>query len=196
MLDRELLDRLGNSARVSWKSPLEHDSFAEYRDHGFLRAIDHEVLSPELAEFWPSRGPQWDALACTDRGDVLLVEAKAHIAELCSPPSQASPRSLEKIEMALQETADYLGSTRPSCWSTSFYQLTNRFAHLYFLRKHRVRAWLVLVNFVGDDDVSGPQSAAEWRAAYQVAFHVLGLPTRHKLARYVVEIYPDVRQLR
>jgi len=196
ILAPEILRQIPRATRLSWKSPLEGDSVAEYRDAGFLERIGQGSLSTELASFWPARGPQWDALACTDSGDVLLVEAKAHIGELCSPPSQAGPQSLEKIEAALQETASYLGATNPQCWSTLFYQLTNRLAHLYFLRKHGVSAWLILVNFIGDDDMRGPQSAAEWKAAYQVVLHVLGLSARHKLAPYIFEVYPSVIVLR
>ena len=43
------------------------------------------------------------ALARTDREDILLVEAKAHIGEVCSPPSQASDASRQQIEAALKE---------------------------------------------------------------------------------------------
>jgi hypothetical protein len=50
----------------------------------------------------------------------------------------------------------------------------------------------VLANFVGDEDVRGPSSAAQWEAAYRVVWHVLGVPRQHKLSRYVIEIYPHV----
>jgi hypothetical protein len=53
----------------------------------------------------------------------------------------------------------------------------------------------VLVNFVGDGDVKGPSSEAEWDAAYRVVWHVLGIPKRHKLSRYMIEIYPSIESL-
>jgi hypothetical protein len=40
--------------------------------------------------------------------------------------------------------------------------------------------------------MNGPQSEAEWKAAYQVVWHVLGLSTRHKLAKYIIELFPSV----
>ena len=80
-------------------------------------------------------------------------------------------------------------------WTDAFYQLANRLAHLYFLRKHKRKAWLVLVNFVGDGEMQGPASAAEWRAAYKVAWHVLGIPDQNPLQRYIVHIYPDVADM-
>jgi hypothetical protein len=150
----------------------------------------------QLAAFWPARGPQWDALATTDRGDVLLVEAKAHIAELCSPPSQAGAVSREKIETALRATAKHLNARWPDRWIDCFYQLTNRLAHLYFLRKHGVSAWLVLVNFLGDEEVSGPATVAEWEAAYEVVLHVLGLTGSHPFSRQIIHAYPDVSSIK
>jgi hypothetical protein len=36
--------------------------------------------------------------------------------------------------------------------------------------------WLVLINFIGDEDIKGPSSAEEWKAAYRIVWHVMGLP--------------------
>src|SRR5688572_174877 len=63
---------------IEWRSPLRDDAWAEYRDDTFLEKIGHKDLAPALGQFWPARGPQWDALAVAD-DEVLLVEAKAHI---------------------------------------------------------------------------------------------------------------------
>jgi hypothetical protein len=65
------------------------------------------------------------------------------------------------IEKALNEITSYVRAKPRAPWSGTFYQLANRLAHLYFLRKHGFKAWLVLVNFVGDDDMSGPKSEQE-----------------------------------
>jgi hypothetical protein len=194
-LDSLLLPPLGGATKISWKSPLASDEFAEYRDSTFLNRIEADVLAGELTKFWPARGPQWDALAVSDRGDRLLVEAKAHIEELCSPASQAAGTSREMIEAALSQTAQYLGANQHAAWTTLFYQMANRLAHLYFLRKQGLNAWLVLINFVGDKEMFGPTSPAEWKAAYQIVWFVLGLPKSHKLSRYVIEIYPDIEVL-
>ncbi len=64
-----------------------------------------------------------------------------------------------------------------------------------FLREHKVNASLVLLNFLGDAEMGGPQSAAEWESAYAVAWHVLGLPRNHKLSRRFLHVYLDVRSL-
>jgi hypothetical protein len=109
-LDSLLLQALGRATKIHWKSPLVSDEFAEYRDSAFLNRIEADALAGELTRFWPARGPQWDALAVSDNGDRLLVEAKAHIGELCSPVSKAGDTSREMIEAALSETAIYLSA--------------------------------------------------------------------------------------
>lgn len=192
-LDQPILAKLRGATRIEWRSPLEDDGFAEYRDGEFLDRIGLGNLRPALKEFWPERGPQWDALGVTDRGDVLLVEAKAHVAEMCSPGTAAGPESRERINHALVGCADGLGA-RPSraAWTDHFYQLANRIAHLHFLRERDVPAYLVLVNFLNDPDMKGPTTPEAWEAAYEVAFHVMGLPKRHPMAQYMFEVFPDV----
>jgi hypothetical protein len=191
-LDGLILPRLAGAVGLTWVSPLRSDDYAEYRDAYFLEQVGVGHLSPALSAFWPGRGPQWDALARSDAQDILLVEAKAHVDELCSSPTDASEESRKKIEAALADTAAYLGAKPRAPWSQLFYQLANRLAHLHFLRKNECKAWLVLVNFVGDDKMKGPASAAEWEVAYQVAWHVLGVGKRHPLSKYIIHIYPDV----
>jgi hypothetical protein len=181
--------------KIEWLSPLSGDDFAEYRDGDFLRLIGCENLISELASFWPKRGPQWDALGRTDRGEILIVEAKAHISELFSPPSAARPESRAKIDAALQKTATFLNSKSPSSWGVHFYQLTNRLAHLMFLREHKVNARLVFLSFIGDDEMKGPKSREQWEAAYAEAAKVLGLQNSHELSEHITHAYVDVRSL-
>lgn len=197
LLDALILPRLGGATVIEWLSPLVGDDFAEYRDAAFLQRLGLSELTPALDEFWPRRGPQWDALARSDRGDILLVEAKAHVRELCSPPTQASGASRARIEEAFAETWAALGLTPEplAAWTDLFYQFANRLAHLHFLRQHGQPAWLVLVNFIGDEDMGGPATAAEWEAAHAVVRHVMGLPARHPLSPFVLHIHPHVGEL-
>lgn len=78
-------------------------------------------------------------------------------------------------------------------WTGTFYQLANRLAHLYFFRKHGIKAWLVLINFVCDEDMGGPKTEDEWNGAYEVVWHILGVPKQNKLSPYVIEIYPPIK---
>ncbi|HUV32749.1 MAG TPA: hypothetical protein VMW31_04185 [Devosiaceae bacterium] len=177
---------------IDWRSALRTDNFAEYRDGAALHVLGLSGLAPDLSEFWPRRGPQWDALGVSSTGAIVLVEAKAHVAEMLSPPTQAGQKSRARIEAALAETADGLGARPLAPWSDAFYQLANRLAMLWFLTQRGVDARLILVNFVGDAEMGGPATPAEWRAAMQVAMHVMGLPARHALHPQVISVYPDV----
>lgn len=193
-LEEPILARLTGATGIEWKSPLESDDFAEYRDGDFLKLVGLSNLQPTLREFWPDRGPQWDALGVSDQGDVLLVEAKAHVYEMCSPGTGASELSRKKISASLGVCADRLGAkSNRAQWTDFFYQLANRLAHLQFLRDNGVPAYLVLVNFLNDADMKGPASPEAWEAAYEVAYHVMGLSKRHALSRFVIDVFPDVR---
>lgn len=178
-----------SASEIQWLSPLADDAFAEYRDEAFLDRIGHPELMSSLREFWPARGPQWDALGRTEKGDILLVEAKAHIPELCSSATQAGAESLARIESALADLATRLDADpNRAPWTSKFYQLANRLAHLDFLRRHNVRGWLVLVNFVGDAEMNGPASAEAWIAAYHVANYAMGLGHSHLLTDFVLHV--------
>ena len=175
---------------IRWVSPLAEDGFAEYRDRAFLDRIGSAELAPRLAEFWPARGPQWDALGLTRNGSVL-VEAKAHLDEMLSPACMAGPQSRARISKAFGETRAAIGAVGGADWTVCFYQLANRLAHLHFLRRNHVNAHLLLVGFVGDEEMNGPRHAAEWIAAYRVAEYTMGLPRRHALSAYLHHVHPD-----
>jgi len=179
---------------INWVSPLADDEFAEYRDSSFLARLGLSHLNQDLAAFWPSRGPQWDALGIAGQS-VVLVEAKAHLNEFFSPPCAAGDTTRPKIEAALRTAKIALGVEPATDWTTRFYQYTNRLAHLNFLRCQGVDAHLVFVSFLHDVDMGGPSSAAEWDAAFRTADHVLGLGKRHALSPYIHHVHPDVRPL-
>ena len=179
----------------SWKSPLAVEDYAEYRDDDFIAVLGLDVKQICLGNFWPKRGPQWDALGTASNNAVFLVEAKANIPELVSPSSQAGVKSKVIIEKALEEAKTYLGLQNEIAWSGKFYQYTNRIAHLYFLRKKGVDAYLINIYFVGDKSVNGPETVDEWKAALQVMYTYLGLK-RHKLNKYMADIFINYVELR
>lgn len=192
-LEQPVLNMLPSARSIRWQSPLLTDCYAEYRDGAFLDRIGLSDHKQALAEFWPAGGPQWDALGVTDQGQVLLVEAKAHIAEMCSSGTAAGPESRAKIAERLNACAGALGASRHRApWTDHFYQLANRYAHLHFLRGRGVNAYLVFVNFLNDRDMGGPSVEEAWNAAYEVAHRVMGLGTRHRLSPFIVEVFPDV----
>ena len=88
--DPLVLDAAIGVGPIKWLSPLSSDDFAEYRDKAFLDRLGITLHRRPLDSFWPSRGPQWDALGRADSGECVLVEAKAHVAEVFSPKTRAS----------------------------------------------------------------------------------------------------------
>lgn len=178
---------------IEWFSPLESDEYAEYRDAEFLSLLGVQLEKRSLESFWPTRGPQWDGLAITEDGKVLLVEAKANIPEVISPGTGARAASLGLIEKSLGETKAYLGVDNNIHWVGKLYQYTNRLAHLYLLRVlNGIEAYMVFIYFTGAKDVNGPETEVEWKAALTVVKGVLGLGSRHKLSRFILDVFVKV----
>jgi hypothetical protein len=186
---------LQSGEQIEWVSPLSKDEYAEYRDSTFLKKIGVTLSNRSLESFWPKRGPQWDALAKTNKGKVILVEAKAHIDEIISPPTQASAKSRAKIKASIDETKAYLGVEAGVDWLSTFYQYTNRLAHLYLLRElNGIDCYLVFLCFVNDPEMNGPQTDREWQGALKVINAALGLK-RHKLLNYMHDVFIDVKNI-
>lgn len=180
---------------ILWVSPLRSDEFAEYRDAAFLQRMGVGHVSSALADFWPKRGPQWDALGTTPDGGVVIVEAKAHLAEFRSPSSQAGPESKKVIDRSLKWTRRCLGVDSGGDWSQSYYQYANRIAHLCWLRDQGISAHLLFVSFINDSEMGGPADASDWHGAFTEADKILGLPKQHRLSNFVHHVFPDVAEL-
>jgi hypothetical protein len=183
--------QLPPSDTIQWRSPLAPDDYAEYRDESFLRLLGLERLDAELASFWPKQGPQWDGLAQTSDGKVLLIEAKAHIPELVSTCA-AGIESRVLIEQSLEKAKRHYGAREAADWTTGFYQYANRLAHLQFLTEHGVDAHLIFVYFLNDPDM-GRASLAEWAKALDDCHDRLGLVREHSIPR-VHSIYANVAE--
>ena len=180
---------------IIWVSPLKSDDYAEYRDDDFLEKVGLDPAEIKLKEFWPTKGPQWDALAKTSSGKVILVEAKANIPEIVSPATAAGEVSKKLIDQSLAETKAFLNIKNEIDWSGKFYQYTNRLAHLYFLREKRKKSvYLVNIYFIGDASVSGPNTQDEWAGTLKVLYSYLGL-SRHKLSKYMADVFVDFKSL-
>lgn len=191
---KEEIPRLSDS-KIKWKSPLRDDGHAEYTDDDFIEQIGLTPANINLEKFWPKRGANWDGLATTDKGEIILVEAKANIAELVSSPSGAGEKSMKLINKSLQETKVYLNKTNEIDWTGKFYQYTNRVAHLYFLReKCKQKAYLVNIYFIGDETVNGPSTKEKWEGAIEVMNRYLGLNS-HLLKKYMADVFVDVNEL-
>lgn len=195
ILNAEIRSQVGLSddAQIEWLSPLKDDDYAEYRDSAFIERLGIDLHKYNLSDFWPRGGPQWDGLGRTPDGSVFLIEAKAHISEVISHMAASSPTSKKKILASLQETEDFLNVKFTNDWSSPFYQYANRIAHLYFLRVlNEVPAYLIFVNFLSDDIMGGPKTQEEWYGAIRLIQSYLGIG-RNKLARFIINVFSDVR---
>lgn len=190
-----ILAALPPGRRIKWLSPLVDDDYAEYRDGSFLVRLGLPHLSGALDKFWPRRGAVWDGLACTDHGEVLLVEAKAHIGEFCSGSCQAeATASIAQIKQSLAWTANAIGASDlfETVGFHAFYQYANRLAHVAWLKDQGVEAYLVLVGFVHDGSMPGTTTHEAWEAAYKVADQALGIPRKHPLSASIIHVNPSV----
>jgi len=167
---------LGN---INWLSPLKSDDFAEYRDKAFLDLLGIRLKKRPLSDFWPSRGPQWDALGMSEAGEAILVEAKAHVPEMFSPPTQASPESLKLIVKSLAETASAFHTQSGLDWFHRFYQYANRLAHAFLLKElNDIPTRLLFIYFTGDSEMNGPETVPQWQIAIEELHEALGIKGR------------------
>ena len=192
--------RLTLSDTTNWVSPLETDEYAEYRDGDFLDklGIDSAALKTPLRDFWPALGPVWDGLGKNTRGDLLLVEAKAHFPEMASKSSATAPASVAKIDHALQQTKAVFAPHSQADWAAQHYQWANRLAHLYWLRElNGLPAYMVFVYFCGDTEMNGPETRQEWKAAIAVRDALMGVDQDkpNPLSPFVLDIFVEVSDL-
>ncbi len=188
---------MSDAVDIEWLSPVRSERFVEYRDGATFAKCGVELTKRQLADFWPQRGPMWDGLARTSQGDILLVEAKAHIPEIVSPRSRATEpargriaESMRQVQLAVApKSVDWVD------WTSTFYQYANRVAHLYFLREENgVRAHLINVYFINATDVNGPTDRAEWQGAIKVVECYLGLG-RTRLSKFMHKVFVDASPL-
>jgi hypothetical protein len=187
---------LPDGVTIDWVSPRQADDFREYRDGAALRRLGIPPLEVRpLSDFWPARGPVWDGLARTSDDRFLFVEAKAHIPELASPETRATPDSMTLIVKSLDEARRHYAPKAKADWSRTFYQYANRLAHHYLFRHvNGLPAHLLFVNFLNADDVRGPTKEAEWHGAIRLLHAALGLGESFDL--HVHDVFVDVNDLR
>lgn len=196
VLSNTLIDAIGvdKEQPVEWLSPKADDDYSEYRDQDFLDLLGIKLSKTSLNDFWPKRGPQWDALGRIEDKAYFLVEAKAHVSEIISSSQAKSAKSKALINNSLDETRKYLKLNPNIDLSKGFYQYSNRLAHLYLLRKlNNIPAYLIFVYFT-NDHTHVPTTRDEWKGALQLMYVILGTH-KHKLSKYVIDVFIDVEDL-
>jgi hypothetical protein len=179
--------------KITWLSPLKNDDYAEYRDEAALNLLGVSFDTLQKTAFWTDMGPQWDGIARTSE-KTFLIEAKSHISELISSMKAKDPASIAIIKNSLEKTKEQLGSKSDFDWTKTFYQYANRLAHVNFLRKLYLPAYLVCVYFVNDSEMKGPTSVEEWKGAIRLLHRCLGL-RGPLIQKWVVDIFIDITSL-
>jgi hypothetical protein len=123
-----------------------------------------------------------------------LVEAKSHVTELISDFKGSNQTSIDKINRSLNATKKRFGVMESYDWTKTFYQYTNRLAHINFLRENRYDAWLVNVYFINDIEMAGPKTVDEWKGAIRLLHRCLGL-REHLLGKSLVDLFIDIKSL-
>ena len=210
-LNEEITNQLpGSPNKIDWRAPLASNAYKEPKDKEFLERLRGSKFLkkplptlPELYGFWPAGGPHWDALGVSDKGQLLLLEAKSHISELVSSCSANDPHSISKINRAFDSTKQGIGTKEALevDWSIGVYQYANRLAHLYFLHRiHGLDAFLILLCFLNDTAVKSPgtfvpATRSEWESAFILQERLMGIRQRHSLSRRVIHAFIDVNSI-
>ena len=178
---------------LEWLSPKTDDDYSEYRDQDFLDLLGIKLYKTRLNDFWPKRGPQWDALGRIEDKVYFLIETKAHVSEIISSSQAKSPASKSLIKKSLNAAGSYLKLNPQVDLIKGFYQYCNRLAHLYLLRRlNDIPAYLVFLYFV-NDHTHIPTTKEEWNGALQLMHALLG-SHRHTLSKYVIDVFIDVKE--
>jgi len=194
VLDSYVKAVLPHAGGITWLYPAQGVA-EEPKDLAFIHLTEEQLR--QWNAFWPNPGNRsWDGIASCD-GEWLLFEAKANENELCSPGTNASPRSLQQITKALEEVKLFLGIPSATVWHQRYYQYANRLAVLYFLNVvAHIPARLIFVYFIGDVFPDGrpcPQTEQVWRLLISKCHAELGLPERHRLSDRMHEVFIPVR---
>ena len=168
---------LDDNAEILWKSPLENDGYREYRDRVALRHLGVHLPHRPLSSWWPEGGPKWDSLGKVSDGQLIFLEAKAHIGEIFSPGTKATPASRRMIESSLCEARRHFAPASRASWWHMGYQYANRLAWHYFLHTvNGLPSRTVFLQFTNCIEMNGPTSEQQWERPIRYLHRRLGLP--------------------
>lgn len=171
-LRRELEGKIGDG-KLTWLSPLADESFAEYMLKSPIICARLGIKEEEkkaLFGFWPSRQPQWDALALDKSEETLyLFEAKANKREVSDPKGTRakSKESIKLIENSMSEVQlQFYPKGDFANWRKPYFQVANRLTFFHKLNEKpcgKVKSVkLIYLEFVNDPTIKYPMSQAKW----------------------------------
>ena len=205
LFDEKISGAVGRSNEsIEWLD-FKFDSNVEWPGKGWpdaelkgLEFLYDRELKSRWEGFWPTgRGiHNWDSVGWIGAGpdrELLLVEAKSHIAEMKSNCGAGTESTL-KIKRAFESVKQVLGANPDVDWTKVYYQAANRVATLYFLEQEGIRTRLLFVYFCGDrfPGKECPASEQEWKPAIEAQRLHLGLESEHRLSDRIHELFLPV----
>jgi hypothetical protein len=182
---------------------IKYDKETELND--FLRYnFDHQ-LGKDITDWWLHKDattPNWDLIfTCTINGKrgILLVEAKAHCAELeqeckgkgpANEKSGSSKKNHEQIALAISEVNTHIADeiagialSRDTC-----YQFSNRVAHAWWLANQGIPVVLMYLGFLNVEDMSDNYKTFKSHKEWEDCFinHLKIVNAEHLIDRTVV----------
>ena len=183
VLERAIKDRRSewkDALTIEWLGPKNNGGIWDWKELSGDAFWEVLGIDPQKTRnFWPSRGPHWDAVARltfpNDSFCHILFEAKANVSELKSylrAGNEEGQKTL--IEKSLNEYSLNL---------KGYYQTCNRLAHLNFLRREYpdVNVSLCYLYFVNDNSHIKTERN-KWDAA---------LTRQYEAMNSVININPD-----
>lgn len=202
--DTRILKEVGEGSRIDWLDFGYAQRMGKPRADKEITGIDfltdpaYSRVLQAWTQFWPATGTPitWDAVGWLSGGEnpeILLLEAKAHLAELRSSSKASSAKSMKMIASALAQTKAGIGVVSSADWTKEYYQAANRLAVLWFLNTHGVPARLIGVYFLNDKhiNVQCPTSQA-WQQELALQDGYLGTDQGHALANRVHRVFIDL----
>lgn len=192
----EWLDfNFSNSIKLFYDQELKGLNFnAIYLKEEF---IQFEQCIQQFKKEWPQTGGvmNWDAVAYTDHNEIILVEAKAHTAELKSKCG-AGVKSYAQIKKLLDDLKENDGINSQEDWLKDYYQMANRMYILELLHRNGIKAKLVNLFFTGDQRNGSskcPQTKEDWSEVISLEEKYLGIDSQFKEKHGICDVFIDVK---
>ena len=162
------------------------------------RLVEADYCGDEIgwAKGSMARHMNWDAVAVTKDGALVLCEAKAHVEEI-QQDCKAEGSNLKRIARALEFAKNYIDAEKSADWLHGHYQQANRLYVQALLAKNGIRAWQLNIYFTGDGFPRGqydcPKLPEGWRDAIEGQSEALGLDANNEFIKgHVREVFLPV----
>ena len=160
----------------------------------FKNLPNFNTIKEKWEKYWPQSGNahNWDGIFIQNE-TWYFVEAKAHIEEANQKCTATSPKSIETIIQAFEDTCG--NRLLAEQWQKSnCYQLANRLAFINFCEKVGIKAKLLYVSFINGYEISTKKNVLNsevWEEKWKEEINQLQLKKADKLISNIFKVYID-----